>query len=186
MPITAQYTVLKDKTLSQNNSRGTGISYHSLTELRTNSAVQEPWKHKKKKICNVNLPLANECSNFETFFFFILEWWLLFCIPETSELIITSITTTLHLLPRMLLNWFFSLLGSLYCNEGQSSSNKTQLLGFELNDSEIWNTEVDFFFFNHQFQSCMKSKEKNGQTVRKPVPFGNMDWAASKKFFHST
>lgn len=73
MPITAQYTVLKDKTLSQNNSRGTGISYHSLTELRTNSAVQESWKHKKKKICNVNLPLANECSNFETFFFLTLS-----------------------------------------------------------------------------------------------------------------
>lgn len=138
MPVTVQYTLLKDKTLSQNNSRGTGISYHSLTELRTNSPVQELWKHKKKKICNVNLPLANEYSNFETLFFnFILEWWPLFCIPETSELIITSITTTLHLLPRMLLNWFFSLLDSLCCNEGQSSSNKTQLLGFELNDFEI-------------------------------------------------
>lgn len=71
------------------------------------------------------------------FFNFILEWWLLFCIPETSELIITSITTTLHLLPRMLLNRFFSLLDGLYCNERQSSSNKTQLLGFELDNFEI-------------------------------------------------
>lgn len=125
MPVTVQYTVLKDKTRSQNNSRDTGISYHSLIELRTNSAVQELWKHKKKKICNVNLPLANECSNFETFFFnFILEWRLLFCIPETSELIITSIITTLHLLPRMLLNWFFSLLDSLYCNKGRMAAIK--------------------------------------------------------------
>lgn len=27
MPVTVQYTVLKDKTFSQNNSRGIGISY---------------------------------------------------------------------------------------------------------------------------------------------------------------
>lgn len=68
MPVTVQYTVLKDKTLSQNNSRGIGISYHSLAELRTNSAVPELWKQRKKKICNVNLPLANAYSNFETLF----------------------------------------------------------------------------------------------------------------------
>lgn len=94
----------------------------------------------------------------------ILERRLLFCIPETSEHIIISITRTLHLLLRMLLNWFWSLLDSLYCNEGQSCyyrSNKTQqLLGSELN-RKFWNLKHwRRFFLIINFKAVWKLKKR--------------------------
>lgn len=49
MQVTVQHTVLKDKTLSENNSRGTITSYHSLTEIRTNSAVRRRRKYERKR-----------------------------------------------------------------------------------------------------------------------------------------
>ena len=67
MQVIVQYTVLEDKTLSQNNSRGTINSCHGLTEIRSDSAVTKIGKYKKEKICNLSFPLANECSIFETF-----------------------------------------------------------------------------------------------------------------------
>lgn len=96
-----------------------------------------------------------------------LERRLLFCIPETSEYIIISITRTLHLLLSMLLNWFWSLLDSLYCNEGQSCyyrSNKTQqLLGSELN-RKFWNLKHwSIFFLIINFKAVWKLKKRTAR-----------------------
>lgn len=173
MQVTVLYTVLKVKTLSQNSSIGIITSPHCLTEVRTSSAERKKWKQ-KEKICSLRIPLANECSVFETRFSIILETRLRFCIPETLGPIIIPISRTLHLLPRMLSNWFWSLLDSLYCNDGQSCyyrSNKTQQIWGSALNRHFWNLKHQIRFFNHQFLSPTKAKKiKRIARLSKPIP----------------